>query len=784
MSTTEPFVSNRSGEGLQQTTFVHRLASGSYMRIEAISPHSFRIRMDETDSFPEPPLVRYGIVVHPEADFPCSVRDAGDLLSIHTGQAVLDVHKESGQLSLRKANGALLTSHSIPPWSSRKAGFGTEFALAEDEQFYGLGDVTREQINLRGHRADMWVQNVKSYAPIPFLMSSKGWALFMNTTSRHAVDIGKTAPDRMRLWGRSGQLDFYLFAADGYENLLDSYTDLTGKPQLLPMWAYGLTFVCNQQADAKEMLTDALNFRREGIPCDLIGLEPGWMDKHYDYSTNKKWHPERFYLPYWADKGPGTFIGALDRLGFKLSLWLCSEYDLTHHEERLLAGGEEDVSASEDESFVPHADDYEQDVRLQQPTYLDKITKPDEAWFTHLQKFVDQGVSAFKLDASNQTLEHPDRLWGNGLPDNEMHNLYPLLLGKQMHLGFKEHTGQRSMIYTAGGYAGIQQYAATWAGDTGGGPKPLVSVLNHGMSGHANTSCDMEVFTSAGIHFGFLQPWSQVNSWAYWRHPWLLSKPLLEMFKLYAKLRYKLLPYLYSAAHVAARTGFPIARAMPLAFPDDPRSSQLLQQYMLGDSLLVAAFADTVYLPEGEWIDYWTGAHYFGPQELPTSVPAYAGGPLFVRAGAIIPEWPEMDFVGEKPVDTIGLNVYPFAGGEFTLYEDDGMSYSYQDGQVAVTKISCRTGGGITAIEIGLRSGEYAGMPEHRSYELSIHTAAKPKQVTVNRVVWQEATDPGTTAASGAPASAWTFDSSESIVRLLAAEDRAKADGVIVELSH
>ena len=107
------------------------------------------------------------------------------------------------------------------------------------------------------------------------------------------------------------------------------------------------------------------------------------------------------------------------------------------------------------------------------PVYFDKLHKPGVPWFEHLKKFVDDGASAFKLDGANQICFHPDRKWKNGMEDYEMHNLYPLLYNKQMSLGFREYTGKRSMIYSAGGYAGIQRYSATWAGDTGGGQEHL-----------------------------------------------------------------------------------------------------------------------------------------------------------------------------------------------------------------------------------------------------------------------------------------------------------------------
>jgi len=168
-------------------------------------------------------------------------------------------------------------------------------------------------------------------------------------------------------------------------------------------------------------------------------------------------------------------------------------------------------------------DDFEKDEHLRTPAAtkqqepVPKTAAPRELepWFEHLKKFVDQGVMAFKLDGSAQVLEHPTRHWGNGMTDEEMHNLYPVIYAKQMARGFENHARRRSMIYSAGGYAGVQQYVASWAGDTGGGPKPLASMLNLGFSGHSNHSCDMDVFSTEGIHFGFLQTWAQLNNWAY-----------------------------------------------------------------------------------------------------------------------------------------------------------------------------------------------------------------------------------------------------------------------------
>ncbi|NLB96612.1 MAG: DUF5110 domain-containing protein [Armatimonadetes bacterium] len=729
------------------------LASGGVMRVQPVAAHTFRIRLRPDAAFAEPALVRYGIL---RSEWPAVEFTTGgdeETAFVRAAEAELHVRRSDGWLTLCDASGRPVVESAGAPRSDTESGFGAEFALQEDERLYGLGDVTRERIQKRGDRSQIWVVNVKSYVPIPYVMSTRGWALFVNSTWRHTFDLGCRVPDRLCFWGKRGELDFYLILGDSAPQLLDRYTDIVGKPALLPLWAYGLTFVCNQQANAREMLDDCLNFRREGIPCDVIGLEPGWMEKHYDFSVEKKWHPERFFIPSWSPKGPHTFLSAAGRLGFKMSLWLCCDYDLSYEEERQLQA--KSAVQAEAESRAPDADDFEQDEHFAHGrTLMDRMTRPEEPWFEHLKKFVGQGVSAFKMDGALMVNEHPDRKWGNGMDDEEMHNLYPVLLNKQMSRGFAEHTGRRPMVYSSGGYAGIQQFSATWAGDTGGGPKPLVSMLNHGLSGHVNTSCDMDVFTPAGIHFGFLQPWSQLCSWAYWRHPWFLGKDLLPIFKWYARLRYRLIPYIYSMAHVAARTGMPIMRAMPLVYPDHPGVDELLQQYLFGDAFLVAAFTNRVSLPAGKWIDFWTGEGHEGPKEMECQVPADRGGPLFIRAGSIIPNWPEMQYVGEQPVDTLSLHVYPHGESEFTLYEDDGVSFGYREGQVAQTRITCRASRDQVELEIAPRVGAYEGMPDERCFDVWLYTESAPASAWIN-----------------GSAAEWCYDEDARAVRLRVAED-------------
>ena len=346
------------------------------------------------------------------------------------------------------------------------------------------------------------------------------------------------------------------------------------------------------------------------------------------------------------------------------------------------------------------------------------------------------------------------------MSDEEMHNLYPLLYSKQMHEGFREHTGRRATCFTPCGYAGLQRYTGTWAGDTGGGSKPLVSMLNLSLSGHSLMTVDMEVATKEDIHFGFLQPWVQLSSWDGWRHPWLLGDQLGPIFRDYLHLRYAMLPYIYSTAHQAYRTGMPILRAMPLAFPEDEQCHELLTQYMLGEAFLVSAFTDEVYLPAGQWTDYWTGELYEGGQSIKYQPPANRGGGLFVRAGAIIPLAPVMDYFGQKPWEPITLDIYPNAPGEFTLIEDDGISYDYESGVVAETRFSCQPGDDSIVVHIGLPSGSYEGLPSSRDYVLTVHIPAAPREVLVQSQPLPaiEALPPG--------APGWTYRPDEGLVEI------------------
>ena len=586
--------------------------------------------------------------------------------------------------------------------------YSIHIPLSSGERLFGGGDSNRECVMIRGSKLVMHIANVRSYGPMPVVLSSDGWALVLNTTYASVFDLGHTDPDRFTIRVLDGEIDFYLFRADTLAALLAEVTKVTGRPILMPKFAYGLTFVMNTRSNYRDLFETALKFREREIPLDTIGLEPGWMAQDYDFSINKKWDTKKFPLISWKPENQsdhGTIFYPLRRMGVQLSLWLCEDYDLLYHEESVVPQEEAYEFPEDAEILDPH---------LSASVWSDRITNRGERWFEHLKKFVDNGAAAFKLDGSRQVLNHPDRLWAGKYRDEEVHNVYPVLLAREMQSGFYEHTERRPLIYTAGAFIGTQKYAATWAGDTGGGARTLVSVMNYAMCGHSNTGCDISIHHADSTHYGFLMPWSQQNNWDYYMEPWYLGDEISGRYTYYARLRSSLFPYLYTAAHQAYATGMPMLRPLPLVYEGTDRFDKVLNAYMLGDSLLVGAFDMHIPLPEGRWVDYFTGDIYEGDTDIDYKTPEGIGGALFVRSGDIIVTMKPQRYILER-AHQYRIDLFPDTrASSYELYEDDGFTEDYKNGGYAQTRIeSSGVKDGKLTLTVYPRTGGFAGRPDN-----------------------------------------------------------------------
>lgn len=742
------------------TEFNLRLDNRMQMNIQVCTDEIFRVRITPHDQYAENLMIRYGVQKADWQRVDCRQRDNGSAVELSTGKYVLTVSKKDGAVRVADKSGRVVLERIFfhPGSDALTAKLGKDInerfaslkvarndgiigddrnrkqakdtvetgdyrkcsivslSMKPGERFYGGGSTSREHIQHRGELLRMWATYQHTEIPQPFLMSSEGWGVFNNTTVKNFFDVGRYQSDALNIFNTVDEADFYLMFGRSMPDVLNAFTLITGRAYLQPKYAYGLCFGPNMYENQFDVLSDAVAFRRDGCPCDLLWLEPQWMEKRYDFSTKKKWNyklfsPEGYWdsLSYPKKEHFRLFIGRLHGMGFKLGLWLCEEYDLSITEE-------DEIAAA-----------------------AGRKTSGKEHWMDHLTKFIDNGVDGFKMDPARTIDEHPTWKYYNGYSDKEMHNLNQVLLPKQMELMMRRHTGRRNWHHYTSGYAGTQHWGASTSGDNGGGKTALFDQLNLGMSGHMNTSCDIMSVDSLAqempaLHFGVFLPWMQINSWYSLMQPEYFAPKQKRMYIDYIRLRYALLPYIYSTAIEGSQTGMPIVRAMPLEFPDDRNVDDACYQYMFGKNLLVGIFSNSVYLPEGEWTDFWTGEKVMGGTTVTHAYPENRAGLLFVRPGAIIPMQRDMNFVGEYPLDTLIVRVYPDGKSSFTMSDDDGISYDFERGAIARTTFQSSLSDRLLEFEVFPVEGEYKGMYTHRVYQLEACLSRQPRKVFVNGV--------------------------------------------------
>ncbi len=572
--------------------------------------------------------------------------------------------------------------------------FGISFEIAEDEKFYGLGEAGRDRIQLRGTSAQNWTIYQFDEIPIPLVISNKNWGILSLAQDRHFVDIDDNVKNRLTVLGNRDELDIIVLYGSSMKDILRLYTEISGKSMLFPKWAYGLTYIAQIHQNQFEILNDMMKFREKHIPCDNVSLEPGWMTKFYDFSFDKKWDLRKFHIESWMRKRecPKTFPSTLRRFGFHMALWMCMNYDLCDREEGL-SGGES--------KLVP--------------------------WYDHVKQFVNDGADGFKIDPADMVMRiNPDKVYTNGKSELDMHNISQVLVMKQMFEGFTQQTGKRPFIHYSGGYTGQQRWGGATTGDNGGLEGSMIWLENLAMSGFMNATVDMNIYKPEAIHFAMLAPWAHHNAWSGCEMPWFAGAENEKIYTFYARLRYKILPYIYSLAIECHETGVPMIRPMPLEFQEDKNCSDLKNQYMLGENILLSAFTNTIYLPKGRWLDYWTGKEYTGPFTIENyEVPKERGGGFFVRMGAVIPQWCERDYVSQYDEQRIQLHFYPCGDSKYVLREDDGESLDYMTKQSCQTEIFCFERDDEVNIRIGERKGSYSTKPTERIWEIYVHGCDK-----------------------------------------------------------
>ena len=742
-----------------------KINDGLTVSVEACSESIFRIKVSPRKDFTESLMERYELIKTDWSDVKTDISDKGGVWTLKTPEYSLAINKKTGVMTVKDAKGGKVIrevrflpekeglcgemrsfinekyadlkvadngggiigddngkfgevdKHEIPAADAVSI---LSISMEDGERFYGGGSTSRNHIQHRGEFLRMWTTYQQTEIPMPFMMSSRGWGVYNNSTRKSFFDIGSQQKSKFNIINTFDEADFYLMMGKDMPAVLNEYTLVTGRTYVLPKWAYGLCFGPNMREEQFDILNDAVRFRQFDVPCDVFWLEPQWMEKRYDFSTKKKWNYDRFSPePYWLqDQYPKTmhnrlFIGKLRSMGFHLGLWLCEEYDLSIQEEDIIAertGGK---------------------------------LSGQEHWMDHLTVFMDQGVEGFKLDPARTIDNHTNWEYYNGRTDKEMHNLNQVLLPKQMRELGRKYNGKRTWHHYCGGWSGTQRWTASTSGDNGGGKTALYDQLNLGMSGFLNTSCDVmsvpRELEMQGLHFGLFLPWVQINSWFSMMHPFYYAKEEQDIYRFYVKLRYSLAPYIYSMALEAAQNGMPIVRSMPLCFPDDRNCDDMTYQYMFGDNFCVGIFTNEIYLPKGTWTDAWSGEKVVSKGETFTrEYPSNRAGLLFIREGAIIPTQPDVEYLGARPFDRVILKVYPHGDSAYTMLDDDGETYEYENGGVASTLFESHERDGGVEVVVNPVQGSFKGMPSEREYSFRIQRDSRPASVSLNGAAVQD----------------------------------------------
>lgn len=742
-----------------------KINDGLTVSVEACSESIFRIKVSPRKDFTESLMERYELIKTDWSEVKTDISDKGGVWTLKTPEYSLAINKKTGVMTVKDAKGGKVIrevrflpekeglcgemrsfinekyadlkvadngggiigddngkfgevdKHEIPAADAVSI---LSFSMEDGERFYGGGSTSRDHIQHRGEFLRMWTTYQQTEIPMPFMMSSRGWGVYNNSTRKSFFDIGNQQKSKFNIINTFDEADFFLMMGKDMPAILNEYTLVTGRTYVLPKWAYGLCFGPNMREEQFDILNDAVRFRQFDVPCDVFWLEPQWMEKRYDFSTKKKWNYDRFSPePYWLqDQYPKTmhnrlFIGKLRSMGFHLGLWLCEEYDLSIQEEDIISertGGK---------------------------------LSGQEHWMDHLTVFMDQGVEGFKLDPARTIDNHTNWEYYNGRTDKEMHNLNQVLLPKQMRELGRKYNGKRTWHHYCGGWSGTQRWTASTSGDNGGGKTALYDQLNLGMSGFLNTSCDVmsvpRELEMQGLHFGLFLPWVQINSWFSMMHPFYYAKEEQDIYRFYVKLRYSLAPYIYSMALEAAQNGMPIVRSMPLCFPDDRNCDDMTYQYMFGDNFCVGIFTNEIYLPKGTWTDAWSGEKVVSKGETFTrEYPSNRAGLLFIREGAIIPTQPDVEYLGARPFDRVILKVYPHGDSAYTMLDDDGESYEYENGGVASTLFESHERDGGVEVVVNPVQGSFKGMPSEREYSFRIQRDSRPASVSLNGAAVQD----------------------------------------------
>jgi alpha-D-xyloside xylohydrolase len=512
--------------------------------------------------------------------------------------------------------------------------------------------------------------------------------LFVNTSNAIRYRVGDLEHTALStIVDDTNLFDCYLIYGPSLQEILPRYTAVTGQPAVPPKWSFGLWMARISYSTQTQVEQVAADLRQHHIPCDVIHIDTDWYEN--DWECDLKFGQSKF-------PNPSALTKHLREQGFRISLWQWPNIVLTSSMYKEGREGGYFVKKVNGEPY--HFTGFGPDAGL-----VDYSNPETVEWIK--EKFRDlfrQGVAAIKTDFGEGS---PPNAVYSTVPGASMHNLYPLLYNDTVFGVTEEIFGKgKGIVWSRSAWAGSQRYPVHWSGD--GLPRyedlacVLRAALSFGLSGFPFYSHDVGGFSAIPRPALYVR-WAQLGMFgshvrchgAPPREPWAYGEEAERIFRQYDELRYRLLPYIYTEAVECGRTSLPMMRPLVLDYQDDPNTVTIDDQYLFGSSFLVAPILDEtnrrrVYLPAGEWVDYWSKETLQGGRWLTVEVPLDIM-PLYVKAGAILPYGPQVQYVDERPLDPLTLEIYaPAATGHLTIHDEDRpditVSYRHEEDRLLI----------------------------------------------------------------------------------------------------
>lgn len=711
-------------------------ATNAFIRIQFYAPEVARVRISRqpfTDDF------SYAVIAEP-GSLPRPV-DANGELTLTTDSLKLVIRKSPFSIRVLTPSGQIINEDE-PGLST--SWIGTEVTaykhLQEGERFLGLGEKTGN-LDRRGSAYTNWNTDVYGYSisadplysTIPFYIGAHHglqYGVFLDNSYQSDFNFGASNNRFSSFGAKGGEMNYYLIYRSSTAGIIQSYTSLTGRMHLPPLWSLGYQQNRYSYYPDTEVLRIAKTLREKKIPADGITLDIHYMDAYKLFTWNKERFPD-----------PKGMIDSLDKMGFKTTLIVDPGIKAEPGYPAYESGIKEDIFLK-----YPDGKPYTGEVWPGWCNFPDFTSEKGRQWWrSQITTYTNIGVAGIWNDMNEIAT------WGQRMPANVLfnydghptthlkgHNVFGLQMARSSYEATRQALQKRPFILTRSGFAGMQRFTALWTGDNRAEDDHMLAgvrlLASLGMSGVAFTGMDIGGFTGNPTPALYAR-WMQLGAFVpYFRNhtalntkaaePWSFGEDVLEISRNYINLRYRLLPYLYAAFYEASQTGLPIVRSLAIDYTHDEKvyNPVYQNQYLFGQSLLVMPQASTqafakIYLPAGDWYDLYNDAREKGSAEkLIELSPALL--PVYVKAGSIIPEQSLIQHTSEKPSDTLSIHLYNGnVLSSFEYYEDDGISFSNEQGKFY--KRAIRFNGNAKTIEMDKVSGQYSS--QFKSIRFILH---------------------------------------------------------------